>query len=415
MNTLRDFAASVVPAIKNSTKPKFYNKPDSLSALFELRRITANRHAGSFKTDYFEYYWAHFMQGTKVSDVVWWIWKLLCRSPKEIPTRLKWIYFFFWGSCVVVLGLLATTTLFYFLTNKLGVLSNQYWKVITGLLLLVVNYFIIEYLGDAARYMTPKPRNIAERQVIRKNGLDLLTKLHSKQENGKRKYDRIIVVGHSLGSVIAYDLLNLYWNRVHAHSQHLPASCIEELEAKAQQLESNAITLETFRKAQFSVWKRQQPLPKAWLVSDFITIGSPLAHGPLLLAKNYQTFEAKKHERELPTCPPIQENKDRQPHFSYIETNGKRVLHHAAAFSMTRWTNLYFRNDYVGGPIINLGKGIENKEMVPRSTSFLRARRVFPFLSHTCYWDASETESASYIRTKMELIIPSSQDSALSE
>ena len=64
--------------------------------------------------------------------------------------------------------------------------------------LLIVQFVLVNYLGDAARYLSPLPGNIKLRQTIRKECIELLQTLHE-----SRRYDRIIVVGHSLGSVIA--------------------------------------------------------------------------------------------------------------------------------------------------------------------------------------------------------------------
>lgn len=68
-------------------------------------------------------------------------------------------------------------------------------------------YFLLSYLGDAARYLSPSPRNISLRQQVRANGIKLLRHLHA-----SGRYDRIVVVGHSLGSVIGYDILKHYWH-----------------------------------------------------------------------------------------------------------------------------------------------------------------------------------------------------------
>ena len=226
MDTLRDFVISVAPEIKNSIKPKFYNKPDQVSNLFELRRITAPAHAESYKTDYFEYYWAQALRDTKINDVWLWFLKILLRKPEHIPKRLKWLYFLFWLLLVIVIFLIGSVLIQTGTFSLDSLISNKGRVIISGLLL-IINYFIVSYLGDAARYMTPNPGNIAERQIIRQNGLELLQKLHEQQENGENKFDRIIVVAHSLGSVIAYDLLNLYWAKVNAYSCQIEPNEIE--------------------------------------------------------------------------------------------------------------------------------------------------------------------------------------------
>ena len=52
-----------------------------------------------------------------------------------------------------------------------------------------------------------RPLTVAAREAIRNRGLELLRKIHDKNE-----YGRIILVGHSLGCFVAYDLLQLFWH-----------------------------------------------------------------------------------------------------------------------------------------------------------------------------------------------------------
>ena len=105
----------------------------------------------------------------------------------------------------------------------------------------------------------------------------------------------------------------------------------------------------------FAFW-----LGKPWLVTDLITLGSPLAHAQLLLARTQKELRNRQNERELPTCPPIPDNRTFSYRLTYDVAGEKRtifVLHHAAAFACTRWTNLYFAARWgffgvlVGGPL----------------------------------------------------------------
>ena len=69
--------------------------------------------------------------------------------------------------------------------------------------------FLQSYLGDAARYFRNSPGNVTVRREIRKEAVDTLDALHA-----SGKYDRIIVVAHSLGTVVAYDMLRAYFSRI---------------------------------------------------------------------------------------------------------------------------------------------------------------------------------------------------------
>ncbi len=451
MDTLREFVQEIAPEIDNSNKRKFFNKPDTFSGLFELRRMTSNLHADSFKTDYFEYYWAHNMQNNKISDVFWWMLSLVLRpfnfnkinfSIAEIPKRIRFVFFGLW---LIILSLATFFCFGIYDYLNCGNLFKIFWdffssnwvKAITISVLSVTYKVIANYLGDVARYMTPKAHNIGNREAIRKNAFQLLEKLHGlKEKEGNKEinvYDRIMIVGHSLGSVIAYDVINLYWNQIHNNTSKIHSSIIVDNENAALALKKNyeSLTkelsnenpksyiydLERFREEQFKLWKIQYKNEGSWRISDFITLGSPLTYANLFLATSNEIFEAKKEERELSTCPPTFEffggrDDDKKNHFSFPHKleqseNTPLTLHHAAAFSMTRWTNFYFKNDFVGGKIGGLGGGIENvSAMIPEKKlfGFIPLRAKIPFLSHIYYWDKNEQKSIKMIREKLELI-----------
>src|SRR5436309_1336739 len=94
----------------------------------------------------------------------------------------------------------------------------------------------------------------------------------------------------------------------------------------------------------YSTENRRRDSPGGLLT---FTLGSPLAHADVLLAKDSETFELGRHQREFPTCPPQQEDdRDRELlECVYYRGNQEvevRILHHGAPFAVTRWTNLYF-------------------------------------------------------------------------
>lgn len=99
-------------------------------------------------------------------------------------------------------------------------------------------------LGDAARYLSSTPRNVDENEDIRGEIVDLLARLHEqKWPDGTPRYERIIVVGHSLGGVIAYDAVTLLWGRI-CDRMYLPvendsstvARALSDIEETAQNL-----------------------------------------------------------------------------------------------------------------------------------------------------------------------------------
>lgn len=421
MDTLRDFVKSVAPPNKNPDKPAVFSKPDQFSDSFELRRLTANRQQSTFKTDYFEFYWANLMEGTELKDVLWWIWNMFVRLPSRIPKRLRGVYYVFWITLFTALTLFAL--IFFKGENVLPdrwkpVFSGPWFKPVASALVTLItgliNGLLLNYLGDAVRYFTNRPRNVGERQAIRTAGITLLRRLHeAKRSNGENLYDRIMVVGHSLGSVIAYDLLCFFWNEQHTKLNLDPAQ-IDKAEASSSAFRAGTMSLDDYRQGQFDFWQSQQKQADAWRISDLITAGSPLAFADLYLADGPANLEQKQREREFPTCPPATEpptekqkqklkDKTKRDWFSYpaSDDGSKRTVHHAAPFSMTRWTNLYFTNDYVGGSVTCFGQGVENNRFVSKRHGW------FPFLSHTHYWDVNEPQSLSRLREKLQLTFAS--------
>lgn len=425
MDTLRTFVSAVLPPAKDG-KEQYFSKPDPMSELFELRRLQAIDHTA---THFYEYYWAYHVQGTRLSHFVKWFFDLVRRKRCDIPVALQGIWF-----------TLRILTFLIIAGSVLGVTADlQQWftqlpyadRIWKGVILVlgVVQGVLIYYAGDAARYLTPNPENIALRQKIRQEGLELLKKLH---ESGE--YDRIVIVGHSLGSVIGYDLIARLWIEYSNQSKFKKnadriADCYRQKKSpqpfigrklydSGSQLDakkrcSSLRALSVFRKAQVAGWHEQRSFDNPWKISDFITLGSPLAHAMLLLANTGEEFEERKRQRELPTCPPEKDGKGYAYTFKEgtISVNSGKlftplILHHAAPFAVTRWTNLYFPahkglfGDLIGGPLREVfGSGIRDVPL--KATSWKR----FTPLSHTRYWDRSAEFSPAVHALKRNLAL----------
>lgn len=76
----------------------------------------------------------------------------------------------------------------------------------------LLQYFLADYVGDVAVYVNvdAKAKNYAVRRAILNGATTAITRL---LKDETRAYDQIVVAGHSLGSVIAYDSLNELSNR----------------------------------------------------------------------------------------------------------------------------------------------------------------------------------------------------------
>lgn len=84
------------------------------------------------------------------------------------------------------------------------------WTVLIGLSAMARN-FLIQYLGDVALYVSPHKldRFNEVRERIRNEVFKTACALYAAQTpDGKPEYDQVALVGHSLGSVVAYDTLN---------------------------------------------------------------------------------------------------------------------------------------------------------------------------------------------------------------
>ena len=416
MDTLRGFVEAVLPDTIESSKSKYRNKPDRMSESFELRCLQApsNKGLGRPITDFYEYYWAHHMRGSSYSAVVTWLFDLLRRPPWQIPAALRPLYYLSYvclltAAAILVWGLLAQPENKSLVASILTLYERKqfYFALLVLGLQWIGSYFLLSYVADAARYLTPSPDNIDERNKIRAEGIKLLRALHE-----SKKYFRIIIVGHSLGSVIAYDIIRHLWvdmrrpRNPHPMKQEKAKEFDQVIEKLFPENEaagtSKASAVELFQQAQHALWHEHRSASIPWLVTDFITLGAPLAHSSLLMADNPESFEQRKIEFEYPCCPPVSVQ---ETHYleSYLVAEqphpiSVRIPHHGAPFSTTRWANLYFPyskmllGDLIGGPLHGVfGKGIRDVAVRPSNEGALQ-RTLY---SHVCYWKKPTSANTS--------------------
>ncbi|MGE5342905.1 MAG: hypothetical protein ACM3SY_15635 [Candidatus Omnitrophota bacterium] len=393
LDTLRNFVKFVFKGIQ------FRSKPDKMNESFELRRLQMPSTRNRPITEFYEYYWAHHLRDTNLSMVIAWLKSIFLRKPKDISKKLRPFFYIGWFLLLASVFLLSTSNIISSLSNGLG----SSWKLLGSLVLIIFEFFMINlinrYIGDAARYLNPLPDNIEQRNKIRKEGIALLKSLHL-----SKKYDRIIIVGHSLGSVIGYDLIRHYWATFNFPDK---PSVIKQVELKNFKWEvrnlsnDNNISMEqkvdNFQAAQHRLWKEYKSIGINWLITDFITLGSPLAHASMLLAEDSNDFERKKKEREYPTCPPYNSSSEDFFYNSKFDANGVprtiRRPDHSSPFSCTRWTNLFFPHrklfigDLIAGPIVPIfGLGIKD---IPVQLKGIKNS----WLSHVNYWSEEGKDS----------------------
>jgi hypothetical protein len=449
MSTLRDFVTAIVG-------PNFRSKPNDLSMLFELRRLTYEtiEKQVTYKTCFFESYWAFRMRDTTYRNVYEWGWRLMQSKRRNVPPRLRWIQTLCWvGIVVSVLALLILLVIslvrksetpkpcldivalwplvIRFRLNACLQVVLQWVPLLVSVLMMLFSSRFLYWLGDAARYLDSLPANIVERQSIRSDGVELLRKLHEAKLGDKPKYERIIVIGHSLGSVIGYDILKFYWASVNdqlsIEAQSPVATMLEELQRISNCLASTKEDApedivryyqKLYQKAQGALMCAlidALPREKPWRITDFVTLGSPLTYADFLMATSKKDLERLQEERELPTSPPqldkkkCSQNKQAR-RFSYDEENeeGKVVrekLHHAAHFALTKWTNLYHPEDPIGGKVGGrlFGYGVMDIECsIPRRQVFNRLFRGIR--AHTQYWPDKRSSPSSSIETLKAIV-----------
>jgi hypothetical protein len=404
MRTLCGFVDTVWTTDDSLRPPKVPNtvwsKPDTVSESFELRRLTTASNTQGVRTDFFEFYWAHLLGGTSLGQLATWLRSLLWRSPRLIPRPLKAAYYILW-IVVMVVGVV--------LLNAALPEAHRFWEadpvlsvIVSTIVLPGVTWVLREIVGDAAVYLDAAPSNIQTRHEIRSAGVKLLKTLH------ERGYERIIVVGHSLGTVIGYDVLKYAWAEMHDDFDPLKAPSEKdhlELQLRADNLEQSDSQEDRndYIRAQRTYFDRLVAAGGPWRVSDFVTLGSPLAHSEALLSRGVNDLKQQIERRELPTSPAFAEtSRDngqvrRQFWFERRVKVDTAVVtycvpHHAAVFAPTVWTNLYFPcrrliwGDLIGGPVATqLGVGIRDIPVETRIWGGL--------LSHTFYWTARDGDT----------------------
>jgi hypothetical protein len=393
-----------------------YTKPDDISGSFELRRITTSKGAAGKRFDFFEFYWAHLMSGNTVDSVASAVRTLLVRKPSSVPPRLVGVWLVGLVVMAVICALLLLSALSALPTASrtqlidtlhlgwaFGWLPSFFWLIplaFAGLMRWLGKLWIGPVAGDAARYLSAVPPNVGARQAIREAAVDLIEKLHACND-----YDRIIVIGHSLGTVIAYDALTFAWGRLKAQAFTAKQAGTEAAMAALTELETAAARLDdatpqamgaarvAYREAQRAYFARLSALTHSpegtpggarrpvWLVSDFVSAAAPLSKADVLMAGSADRLRMHLAHREYPASPPTLEGKKRL--FSYPARAAVRAPHHAAVFGPTVWTNIYFETqgvvfgDVIGGPVAPLfGQGALD----------VRLKRGKALLRHLDYW-----------------------------
>lgn len=467
MQTLQDFVDVVWvtddtlihrgrPDSADGTTPRrrnpVWSKPDARNRSYELRRMTTESAGEWDGTDFYEFYWAHLMHGNTWDHLKAWVLDLLCRSPSRVPGRLRLAWLFLWIlSIIIVLGVLVIAAVPVVLGSQpVGWCQprefcwQMWWPglatAIVTMTATVFGGFVTGYLGDVARYLRADPPNVARRQEIRERGVELLETLMGVNADGTRRpseYGRIVVVGHSLGTFIGYDIISHCFARMNTRSSISAAEAgtgqtqlavIEEMIRKAKA--ENHLDVDAYQSQQERCLAELAGQGNPWIVSDFITIGSPMAHGEALMAADLADLRKAQERRIFSTCPPVTEFdlKTKLDHISFGSgrsttddgpSKGGRYPHHAAPFAFTRWTNIHSPakwlvwGDLLSGPLgaqfgLATSKGfVTGIRDVP---VFQKHGAGFPPLfSHTKYWsmdgvDGKTSDTPDHIKALRRIL-----------
>src|SRR3989442_5241415 len=392
MDTIKAFVRAawetdaVITANKLPHPTQVWSKPDVRTGSLELRRITTRESipSASFprgvRTDFYELYWADLTAGSTWDQFTGWVRGLLLRPVSRVPPDVRSAWVALWIATLAVIALAVLAALPADVWRKIGANWLADWH---GLLVVVAAAFgawlhkiATATFGRVVRYTKADPGNIAARQAVRERGLKHMNSLHEGDY-----YKRIVIVSHSLGTMLAHDLLSYFWaqreapRRIAESSPEFDALCELERAAAAVDLNPTAAVLDEYYAAQrrLRVALAARPAPSAhdpqtspdprWLITDFVTLGSPLARAEFLIAASAEDLAKRKFERELPESPPLREDLDPNV-FRLAQATGKLPvgpdfktsklisfpppsaphvweLHHAAPFAVVRWTNVY--------------------------------------------------------------------------
>lgn len=402
MSTLRDFVdavwvrdPSINAAAGHPNATRIWITPDERTGSHELRRVVTS-YVRDIRTDFYELYWADLIRDTTRARLFAWLRELLWRDRADIPHDARRLY----RATAAIAAVLAVLAVLVALSAFLHPVAAIVISLLSALALWVVDHFALPYFGDVASYVQATPETVAQRKAVRERGLHLIRRLSDDPD-----YDRIVLVGHSLGSVIAYDLLQLFWHERRPRGLTFPRDRVLTnairavgefalLPGAAPPVSGDLAGLRAAQWRLYELLRHGSAARPSWKISDFVTLGSPLTHAEFLIARNEAALRKGIAERLFATCPP-QSDQAGSPEIMYYSEPRMRAVHHGAAFAATRWTNIFDRGnllwsgDPISGPLRgNFGWGIEEVRLVLRRRNARLGERLF---THTLYWSAGAT------------------------
>jgi hypothetical protein len=401
MQTLEDFANTALrPRTAHGEKRwGYYSLPAEITGSYEARRFT------SAQADIYEYHWSYLMTANKYAGAMPMTLRLVLRRASNVPDALLGVWRYVWSVLMAIL--LAIPALFvtgYALNTDvpawiIGLVISAvvliFWFGLYRMAAKALVNKTTTSLVDVARYLDPSPYSYAARRAIRGGLVDLLHALHD------GRYSRVVVVAHGVGTYISYDALTAFWAETHKLHAGPPAGsqssapielgALDGLEKAADRLVADGDAdgaLDDFHDLQFDLWQDLREQGNPWRITDFVTVGAPMALADLLVTRPGLFSGFKKTDgglrRELldglirrgalVRCPPRPEtlpvdgNEHPPARYHWKDGEAREVLGPQSPFAVTRWTNLWFpvirgslQGDWFGGALGPLfGPGIRD-------------------------------------------------------
>lgn len=409
-----------VDAVTGEPVNRSWIVPDSRAGSHELRRITTVADIHGRRADFYEIYWADLTQDNRLGHLIGWVKGLLLRRWSDVPADARRLYVALWiVSLVSVLPAMVLWVLGLAGAERF-ILPAAAWSVAAAAVAYGVTSWVLPVYGDVATYVQAEPGTVAKRAQVRERALVMLERLMVDPA-----YDRIVLVGHSLGSIIAYDVLQILWakygpNHRNPRREQAVTEALRAFDdyASPARLKGGGTHLlppderPAFRAAQWRLYMALRDAPPEslpWRISDFVTLGSPLSHAEFLVAANAGRWRKGVEERLFSVCPPISDSETRRT-IVYKDTHA----HHAAVFSATRWTNIHdignrwsTGDPFSGAMTENFYGGVEEHRVELRWKCWGPLSRV---MTHTAYWSDRargveiEAESRFAGRTHIEVL-----------
>jgi hypothetical protein len=241
-------------------------------------------------------------------------------------------------------------------------LDSYIWPFLPHMIWLLLAYLarfiLIDYVGDIAVYANAQEqsKNFAARAQILNECSDSLSAILKRQRSisgavaEESFFDRVFVIGHSLGSVIGYDVINVLKNRARTANNVVATDLQPEDLLNLRGMVTFGCPLN-----KFFYFFRERISPRQTLRSQTLNL--------------LRGFRVRKDLNEF--APPI-----------FPQINDKRwIVAEDCLQSGFRWINAYSHEDPISGKLLFYDLQEESNQK-----TFLYK---WPFLAHVSYWDDS--------------------------